>query len=87
MIVLLNKDFGVLNTLGICVMLLVASIPIALQVVCTLTMVLGSRALVVKQATVSRLASIKDHAVMDMLCSDETGTFTQNAMTVESKLP
>jgi len=87
MAVLLYNDYGVLKTLGICVVLLVASIPIAMQVVCTSTMALGSRALAEKQAIVSRLASIEELAGMDMLCSDKTGTLTQNIMTIESKLP
>ena len=68
-------------------MLLVASIPIAVQVVCTSTMALGSRALAEKQAIVSRLASIVELAGMDMRCSDKTGTRAQNIMTIESKLP
>ena len=40
-----------------------------------------------RQATVSRLASTEELAGMDMLCSDKTGTRTQNIMTIESKLP
>ena len=63
-----------------------SDIPLALQVVCTSTMVLGSRALVVKQATVSRLASIEGLVVMDMLCLDNMCMLTRNTMTVESKL-
>ena len=66
---------------------MVASVPIAMQVVCTSTMALGSRALAEKQAVVSRLASIEVLAGMDMLCSGKTGTFTLNITTIESKLP
>ena len=40
-----------------------------------------------RQAIVSRLASTEELAGMDMLCSDQTGTRTQNIMTIESKLP
>ena len=58
-----------------------------MQVVCTSTMALGSRALAEKQAIVSRLASIVDLAGMDKRCSDKTGTLAQNIMTIESKLP
>jgi hypothetical protein len=54
------------------VVLLVASIPIAMQVVCTATMALGSSKLAEQKAIVSRLASIEELASMNMLCSDKT---------------
>ena len=76
-----------MKTLWICVVLLVVSVPIAMQVVFMSTMALGSRALAEKQAIVSRLASIEELTGMEMLCSDKTGTLTQNIMTIESKLP
>ena len=79
--------FGIMKTLGICVVFLVVSIPIAMQVVCMSTMALGCRALAKKQAIVSRLGSIEELTGMEMLCSDKTGTVTQNIMTIESKLP
>ena len=66
---------------------MVASVPISMQVECTSTMALGSRALAEKQAIVSRLASIEALAGMDMLCSGKTGTLTLNITTIESKLP
>ena len=62
MTVLFYNDYGVLKTLGICVVWLVASIPIAMQVVCTSTMALGSHALGERQAIVYRLASIEELA-------------------------
>ena len=40
-----------------------------------------------RQTVVSRLASIEELVGMDMLCSNKTGTLTQNIMTIESKLP
>jgi len=87
MAVMLTSGNGFLATLGICVVLLVASIPIAMQVVCTSTMALGSHALAQKNAIVSRLAAIEELAGMDMLCSDKTGTLTLNKMTIEEIKP
>ena len=87
MAALLLSSFGILKALGICAVSLVASIPIAMQVVCTSTMALGSCALGEQQAIVSRLASIGELNEMDMLCCDKTGTLTQHIMTIESKLP
>ena len=58
LIVVLSKGNDILETIGICVVLLVASIPIAMQVVCTTTMAVGAHALAQKDAIVSRLSSI-----------------------------
>ena len=69
-----------LDALSTCVVLLVASIPIAMQVVCTSTMAIGSRRLAEKKAIVTRLAAIEELAGMDMLCSDKTGTLTLGKM-------
>ena len=65
------------------VVLLVASIPIAMQVVCTATMALGSRLLAAQKAIVARLASIEQLAGMTILCSDKTGTLTLNKMVLQ----
>ena len=65
------------------VVLLVASIPIAMQVVCTATMALGSRVLAAQKAIVSRLSSIEQLAGMNILCSDKTGTLTLNKMVLQ----
>merc|ERR1719258_689707 len=73
---LIISNVNPLEALGICVVLLVASIPIAMQVVCTSTMAIGSRRLAEKKAIVTRLAAIEELAGMDMLCSDKTGTLT-----------
>lgn len=61
--------------------LLVASIPVALPVVLTVTMALGALSLADKKAVVTRLASIEELASMDVLCSDKTGTLTENKLT------
>ena len=69
-----------LNALAICVVLLVASIPIAMQVVCTSTMAVGSRRLAAQGAIVARLSAIEELAGMSILCSDKTGTLTKNEL-------
>ena len=74
---LMFKDGFSLKTfwpaVSFCVVLLVASIPIAMQVVCTATMALGSRLLAAQKAIVARLSSIEQLAGMTVLCSDKTG--------------
>lgn len=56
----------------------VASIPMAIEIVTTTTLALGSKELVHDGAIVSRLAAIEDMAAMSILCSDKTGTLTMN---------
>lgn len=80
-----GEDF--LEALAFCVVLLVASIPIAMQVVCTSTMALGSRKLAEEKVIVTQLQSIETLSGMNMLCSDKTGTLTRNKMELQDDLP
>jgi H+-transporting ATPase len=69
------------------VVLLVASIPIALRVVCTATLALGCHELAAEKAIVARLSSVEELAGMTILCSDKTGTLTLNKMMLQEDLP
>jgi len=62
--------------------LLVASVPIALPATFTLATALGSLELSRRGVVVTRLSAIEEAAGMDMLCSDKTGTITQNQLAV-----
>ncbi|ADN37296.1 plasma-membrane proton-efflux P-type ATPase [Methanolacinia petrolearia DSM 11571] len=70
------------NTLQFALVLIVAAIPAALPAVLTVTLAVGAMALSRKEAIVSRLTAIEELAGMDILCSDKTGTITQNAISV-----
>lgn len=62
--------------------LLVASVPIALPATFTLATALGSLELSRRGVVVTRLSAIEEAAGMDVLCSDKTGTITQNQLAV-----
>jgi H+-transporting ATPase len=70
------------TTLQFALVLTVAAIPVAMPTVLSVTMAVGARLLAAKQTIVSRLAAIEELAGMDVLCSDKTGTLTQNQLTL-----
>jgi H+-transporting ATPase len=83
----LYRHESILETLQFALVLTVAAIPAALPAVLSVTMVAGASALAKRQAIVSKLVAIEEMAGMDILCSDKTGTITQNRLTVAELLP
>ncbi len=67
--------------------LLVASVPIALPATYTLATALGSLELARKGVLVTRLSAIEEAAAMDVLASDKTGTITQNKLALAKLRP
>lgn len=75
------------EALSFTVVLLVASIPLAIEIVTTTTLAIGSKELVKHGAIVAKLSAIEDLAGMSILCSDKTGTLTLNQMVLQEDTP
>ena len=82
LIVALFRGDPMITTLQFVLVLTVAAIPVAMPTVLSVTMAVGARKLAAKEAIVSRLSSTEELAGMDVLCSDKTGTLTQNKLTL-----
>jgi H+-transporting ATPase len=83
-LILVGLDRGekILELAQFALILTVAAIPVAMPAVLSVTMAVGALALSRLKAIVSRLEAIEEMAGMDILCSDKTGTLTQNKLTM-----
>ncbi|MGO9127519.1 MAG: plasma-membrane proton-efflux P-type ATPase [Terriglobales bacterium] len=76
-----------MEMLPFALILLVASVPAALPATFTLATALGSMELAGSGVLVTRLSAIEEAAAMEVLCSDKTGTITQNRLAVTGLQP
>ncbi|WP_051516867.1 plasma-membrane proton-efflux P-type ATPase [Herbaspirillum sp. RV1423] len=67
--------------------LLMSAVPVALPVMFTVSMALGSKELARRGVLVTRLSAAEDAATMDVLCVDKTGTITMNQLVVTDVIP
>ncbi|MHB1025791.1 MAG: HAD-IC family P-type ATPase, partial [Desulfobacteria bacterium] len=67
--------------------LLMSAVPVALPVMFTVSMAVGSKELAKRGVLVTRLSAAEDAATMDVLCVDKTGTITLNRLAVTGVIP
>lgn len=78
---------SLLQILPFALILLVASVPMALPATFAISTALGAQELSHQGALVTNLSAIEEAAGMDVLCSDKTGTITENRLSVSDLHP
>lgn len=81
------KHYALLEILPFVLILLVASVPVALPATFTIATALGAQDLAHRGVLVTNLAAIEEAAGMDVLCTDKTGTITLNHLRVADVHP
>ncbi|MGQ9492890.1 MAG: plasma-membrane proton-efflux P-type ATPase [Anaerolineae bacterium] len=78
----LLKGLSLLEMLPLTLVLLLGAVPVALPVMFTFSLAIGSMQLAKRGVLVTRLSALDDAASMDVLCVDKTGTITMNRLSV-----
>ncbi|MGV8026596.1 MAG: plasma-membrane proton-efflux P-type ATPase [Anaerolineaceae bacterium] len=81
------KSILIIEILPFSLMLLIASVPIALPATFTLASSIGAHDLIKEGIYITHLPAIQEAAEMNLLCSDKTGTITENHLKVVAVVP
>ena len=83
----LMRGAPLIQMVPLMLVLLMSAVPVALPVMFTVSMAVGSKELAKRGVLVTRLSAAEDAATMDVLCVDKTGTITMNQLAVTGVIP
>ena len=83
----LLRGARLLEVVPLMLVLLMSAVPVALPVMFTVSLAVGSKELAQRGVLVTRPSAAEDAATMDVLCVDKTGTITMNQLAVTGVIP